>query len=964
MSNPDDVHSSGTLPDLANLLPSTQPPSISTSIPTVTTSLKTVMPATTSPLATSSTGSPDFVKIHSALGSNSLIRTTIATIPKLTGNEDYLHWSNKVQGALRYCKIDKILTGDWPKPIITAGDSDSQLNAEEWDSLNAWITLHLNLSEKAQSQVSHLTTSNEIWLELKKLFKPPSTTSVTLHLTSIVNLRFDESTKFEDFVAQKREHNRLLGELGGTSLPDSYIAIFIRSGLPDHLKQFVAHVADDMITTDQLVNIIRARQQESQIQIMQSTPSDIALVGQHKARPKKHDFQPCKISGFPKPETHPTKNCWAPGGPKHDPNRQRKSNHKMKEQANKVDDNDDNDDPDSGATSMNIHIDRSFLTQQSESDFFYSLSDSPIPPTSSQAYLAKGPTPIIINSGTTSHIHTNRADFDSLDKGDTSNITGFGDGSVSSAGRGTAVIWAKSPGQKGSVNRIALRKALYVPSSNVSLLSVSKFDKAGCRIEFVNGKCTVSDAKTGDVILIGTMRKSLYYLDNVMPNAAAEVPTKVYHTTNSIITLDLMHRRLGHLNVPAVKQLFKKDMVRGVNLSTKQLTCKTPFCECCVRGKMQRTPLPKLSSHQAEVLDLVHSDLWGPSPVMPLGGRYYFITFTDDAGRYSWVYHLRMKSEAFFGFKTWHKEVERQTGRKLKVFCSNNGREYVNLEWELYMKEHGIIHQKTTPRTPQQNGVSERLNLTIMDRVRTILIESRLPLSLWAEAVDYTIYTKNRSPAAAVKGKTLYEVFWGIKPDISNLRVFGSQCYVHNDTPNRRKLDACAFPAIFIGYPPTSKAWRYYIPSQRKAGTSRNIIFDERVQSSVKYHKIEGELAANDASNYQNLLIPDPNFNLDNDNIALAPTSPAVEPSLPPISSFPSPLPNPSVPSPLPQPQPSVEKPNRRGRGLAKVYEKSRSSKRLELRNNPKTNDNSDQAQPSDGNSHWGQGGIYPGGTL
>ena len=258
MSNPDDTLSSGTLPDLANVLPSTLPPSISSFTPTVATSSKTTMP-TTSTSTASSTASPDFVKIHSALGSNSLIRTTIATIPKLTGNEDYLHWSNKVLGALRYCKIDKILTGDWPKPPVTPGDTNSQLNAEEWDSLDAWITLHLNLSEKAQSQVSHLTTSNEIWLELKKLFKPPSTTSVTLHLTSIVNLRFDESTKFEDFVAQKREHNRLLGELGGTSLPDSYIAIFIRSGLPDHLKQFVAHVADDAITTDQLVNIVRCR---------------------------------------------------------------------------------------------------------------------------------------------------------------------------------------------------------------------------------------------------------------------------------------------------------------------------------------------------------------------------------------------------------------------------------------------------------------------------------------------------------------------------------------------------------------------------------------------------------------------------------------------------------------------------------------------------------------------------------
>ena len=190
------------------------------------------------------------------------------------------------------------------------------------------------------------------------------------------------------------------------------------------------------------------------------------------------------------------------------------------------------------------------------------------------------------------------------------------------------------------------------------------------------------------------------------------------------------------------------------------------------------------------------------------------------------------------------------------------------------MKENGIVHQKTTPRTPEQNGVSERLNLTIMDRVRTILIESELPLSLWAEAVEYAVYTKNRSPTAVLKSKTPYEAFWGDKPDISHLRVFGSQCYVHNDSPTWRKFDARAFPAIFIGYSTPSKAWRYYIPSQRKSGTSRNIVFDERVRSSVLHHNIEGELAATKTSTYRDLLVPNPasKSNIDDDDINPTPT--------------------------------------------------------------------------------------------
>ena len=235
---------------------------------------------------------PEYGKLHKALGANSLVKSAIMTIPKLTGNEDYTNWSDQVVAALKYCGIEKILTGDWAQPPVTANDADSEYNAAEWTALDSWIALHLNLSDTVRSQVRHLATSHAKWAELKKLFKPTSATSITLHLTSIINICFDELMKFEDFVVSKCEHNQLLGELGGKSLPDSYITILIRSGLPEHLKQSIAHIPDDTITTDQIVNIIRSRQQESMINTMQASPSDTALLGHHKSKQKKRDFQP------------------------------------------------------------------------------------------------------------------------------------------------------------------------------------------------------------------------------------------------------------------------------------------------------------------------------------------------------------------------------------------------------------------------------------------------------------------------------------------------------------------------------------------------------------------------------------------------------------------------------------------------------------------------------------------------
>ena len=145
-------------------------------------------------------------------------------------------------------------------------------------------------------------------------------------------------------------------------------------------------------------------------------------------------------------------------------------------------DNDEDDDDDDGGTmSMNIHIDRSFIAKQSNLNLLYvplpELPNSSIAP---QAYVAKGLMKIIIDSGTTSHIHNEQSDFSFVDKDNTNNIIGFGDGSVSSSGCGTATVWTKSPGQKGAMNCITLNKAMFVPSSSVSLLSVLRFDKAGC----------------------------------------------------------------------------------------------------------------------------------------------------------------------------------------------------------------------------------------------------------------------------------------------------------------------------------------------------------------------------------------------------------------------------------------------------------------------------------------------------
>ena len=121
---------------------------------------------------------------------------------------------------------------------------------------------------------------------------------------------------------------------------------------------------------------------------------------------------------------------------------------------------------------------------------------------------------------------------------------------------------------------------------------------------------------------------------------------------------------------------------------------------------------------KSEKLELVHIDVWGPAQVSSLGGSRYYVTFIDDATRKTWIYYIQNKSDVFDTFKKLKALFEIETGKKLNCLRSNNGGEYCSKEFDRYCSEHGIRREKTVPRTPQENGVSERMNRTIMEHAR------------------------------------------------------------------------------------------------------------------------------------------------------------------------------------------------------------------------------------------------------
>ncbi|KAG9450482.1 hypothetical protein H6P81_010447 [Aristolochia fimbriata] len=236
------------------------------------------------------------------------------------------------------------------------------------------------------------------------------------------------------------------------------------------------------------------------------------------------------------------------------------------------------------------------------------------------------------------------------------------------------------------------------------------------------------------------------------------------------------------------------------------------FCKFCVLGKQHRVSF-KLSSHKSKgILEYVHADVWGPVSVVSMGGAKYFVSFIDDFSM------------------------------KVKCVRTDNGGEFTGGVFKDFCKNEGIVRYFTTPGTPQQNGVAERMNKTLLERARCMRLLEELPKVFRAEAVNTTCYIINRSPSTAIELKTLEEVWTGMPVDYSNLRIFGCAAYVHVQDNHRSKLDPKSKYFIFLGYQKGVKGYRLWDPLLKKFEISRDIVFDEAsllkgVQNEVQEEK-------------------------------------------------------------------------------------------------------------------------------
>jgi len=251
------------------------------------------------------------------------------------------------------------------------------------------------------------------------------------------------------------------------------------------------------------------------------------------------------------------------------------------------------------------------------------------------------------------------------------------------------------------------------------------------------------------------------------------------------------------------------------------------FCDTCVITKHRRAPFPSEAQYRAQdPLELVHGDLYGPiAPTTP-GGRRFFLLLVDDATRYMWVALLTTKGAAADAIKHLQAAAEKKSGKKLRTLRTDNGREFTVAEFAAYCAKEGIQRHYSAPYTPQQNGVVERHNQTVVAMARALLKQRGLPARFWDEAVVTAVHLLNRAPTKALNGVTPYEAWHGKAPEVGYLRTFGCVAFT-KDLSQLKKLDDRRIPGIFIGYADGAKAYRIFDPAAQRVRVSRDVVFDE-----------------------------------------------------------------------------------------------------------------------------------------
>jgi len=728
---------------------------------------------------------------------------------KLDG-DNYIDWKFKILTIFEAWNVWAIVKGDEAKPTGAA--------ATDWEKreTKAKVLLRMSVKDSVIPHIRDCKTSKETWDILKGLYETTNSNRNLFLKTKLLSIKMEANENIATYVSRIKDLCDQLSAIGDVVSNSDMVTITLKGLIRDY-HVFISSLGGRAKppTFSELTGILLQEEERMKVFEMDSHTSELALVARgkqpYKGKPwdrnRTGKFQP-RNRGMnqSKFDAHDKKkdDCFYCGKPGHHAKDcyKRKANESKqkfrKHNGNYVQSDTSIND---GFRNLKLFISEAALSAETDDESAW-----------------------FIDSGASAHMSCNKEWFDEYHENIDESHIYLGD-NRSHKIQGYGVICVNLP--NGQMKQI--HDVLYVPGIKKNLISVSTITDQNLKVEFIKSQCFVKDIQNHyNVIATGTRVGGLYKLDVTKGNHQAL-------TSTTMSTEELWHRRYGHLNQNDLVLLQKKLMVEGLPI----LKNEHIECEACALGKQHREEFPvHKEKKQREIIELIHTDVCGPMQTMSLGGARYFLIFVDDRSRFTWAYFIRKKSDVFEYFKEFKTMVEKQTGKCIKILRSDQGGEYTSGAFDSYCKCNGIIQQFTVPHTPQQNGVAERKNRTLVECARSMLKGKNISNGFWAEAINTAVYLKNRSPTKILDLKTPFEVFYGYKPEVGHLRVFGSKAFAHIPKDERRKLDAKSVKCTFLGYCDDYKAYKLFDLSKHKMIASRDVIFHENTDDEISKNDV------------------------------------------------------------------------------------------------------------------------------
>lgn len=403
----------------------------------------------------------------------------------------------------------------------------------------------------------------------------------------------------------------------------------------------------------------------------------------------------------------------------------------------------------------------------------------------------------IVDSGASSHMTANRAHLEKFESFEIPLAVTVGNGEN---------LYAHGHGEfKFTSYRFTgmLTKVLWVPGLKENLFSVGKALELNCNVEFMHEEQMVQFHRDQRIVLEGHRKPgSNYFLLKLEPTTKKE--SALVGTS-----AEDWHRKLGHCSHKLLEAIKINEAVMGMTMTGKVQSS----CEVCARTKISRAshPIKNRQNKANEQTASLHLDTVGPLKPSLSGSR-YFLLGTEEHSGFKLIETVQSKNEISDKVKLMVNNVEVNSGKIVKSIMCDNGTEFTNHNLKNWLDNRGIVQNFSAAYTPEQNGKAERSNRSVIEGIRSLLEDSKLPEDMWAEAAHTVVYVTNRLPNTKDPTKTRYELLLKEKPNLSNLRIFGEKAIIK--IPNQYvdgKLSAKGEPAIFVGYTRRFNTFRFLI---------------------------------------------------------------------------------------------------------------------------------------------------------